>query len=281
MRRGAIFSALFHIAVFVIAFFGLPHLVPDVVDLTPVLQVEVVNVGEKTTAPRPAAPKREEKVERKPDPKPQPEPKPEPKPEPAPEPVPQPVPQPVPKPEVEKKPEKKPEPKPEPKKAEKKPEKKPERKPEKTPDDTLDQLLRSVEKYRKSAPAPAAEKDAPVAEDTPPNLMVDASAQLTLSEIDAVRALLARCWIVPAGAPEAEDLRVEIAVRMLPDGRVSDAKIIDAARMQADPFFRSAAESALRALRNPNCSPLPLPSDKYDRWKSFTLSFDPREMFGG
>ena len=57
------------------------------------------------------------------------------------------------------------------------------------------------------------------------------------------------------------------------------AAIADTSRM-GDPFFRTAAESALRAVLNPRCNPLKVPPRKYETWKSVTLSFDPRDMFG-
>jgi len=47
-----------------------------------------------------------------------------------------------------------------------------------------------------------------------------------------------------------------------------------------DDFFRTAAESAVRAVRL--CTPLKnLPTTKYDRWQEITLTFNPREMLGG
>ena len=53
---------------------------------------------------------------------------------------------------------------------------------------------------------------------------------------------------------------------------------VDGARMNSDPFFRAAAESALRALSHPDCIPLKLPVGKYEVWKSFTFNFDPKNM---
>ena len=96
--------------------------------------------------------------------------------------------------------------------------------------------------------------------------------------MDAIRQQIARCWLVPAGAKQGESLLVEIRVRMNADRTVRDAEIIDSNRMRTDPFFRAAAESALRALRNPSCTPLNLPPEKYETWKSFTITFDPKDM---
>jgi hypothetical protein len=35
----------------------------------------------------------------------------------------------------------------------------------------------------------------------------------------------------------------------------------------------------LRAVKNPRCSPLRLPPDKYNLWNKMTVVFDPKEMF--
>ena len=66
-----------------------------------------------------------------------------------------------------------------------------------------------------------------------------------MSEVDALRAQIARCWSIPAGARDAENLIVEIRVEMNPDMTVRRADIVDKARMNRDPFYRTAAESAL------------------------------------
>jgi hypothetical protein len=59
-------------------------------------------------------------------------------------------------------------------------------------------------------------------------------------------------------------------------------QVLNDSRINRDPFFRSMAESAVRAiLRCGRDQPLQLPPDKYDTWRSFTLSFNPREMLGG
>ena len=85
-----------------------------------------------------------------------------------------------------------------------------------------------------------------------------------------------RCWYVPQGARGAENLTPEFRLTMNPDGTVRVAQLLNTERM-SDPFFRSAAESARRALFNPQCSPLKLPLDKYREWQTFTVTFDPRD----
>jgi hypothetical protein len=59
---------------------------------------------------------------------------------------------------------------------------------------------------------------------------------------------------------------------------VTNVRIVDQSRYASDAFFRAAADSAKRALLNPRCSPLKLPADKYDQWKSITLSFNPKDV---
>ena len=102
--------------------------------------------------------------------------------------------------------------------------------------------------------------------------------KVTMSEIDVLRQQIARCWNIAAGARQAEALSVEIEMRMNPDATVQTAQVVDGTRMNSDPFFRAAAESALRALSHPDCIPLKLPVGKYEAWKSFTFNFDPKNM---
>ena len=71
---------------------------------------------------------------------------------------------------------------------------------------------------------------------------------------------------------------LDVQVEMNPDATVRSVRVVDEARMMTDSFFRAAAESALRAVRNPSCNPLRLPADKFETWKSFTLNFNPKEM---
>ena len=100
-----------------------------------------------------------------------------------------------------------------------------------------------------------------------------------MSERDAVRREIEKCWNVPAGALDAENLVVEIRLQLNADGTVMTAKIVEGTRAAHEKFFRAAAESALRAVLNPECSPLPLPAKKYQEWKNMVLSFNPRDMF--
>ena len=104
-------------------------------------------------------------------------------------------------------------------------------------------------------------------------------AKLTISEEDALRQQLERCWNVPIGARDVENMVVDVRLSVNPDRTVRDARIVDLGRYNSDSFFRAAADSAIRAVRNPLCSPLALPADKYEQWQSIVVTFNPKEMF--
>ncbi len=103
---------------------------------------------------------------------------------------------------------------------------------------------------------------------------------LSISEVDAVRRHFEKCWNIPSGAREAGNLATEIKVRFNKEGNVLDARIANVGRMKRDRYFRTAAESALRAVLNPRCKNAPLPKDKFDKWKNLTLNFDPKSIIG-
>ena len=103
---------------------------------------------------------------------------------------------------------------------------------------------------------------------------------LSISEVDAVRRHFEKCWNIPSGAREVGNLATEIKVRFNKEGNVLDARIANVGRMKRDRYFRTAAESALRAVLNPRCKNAPLPKDKFDKWKNLTLNFAPKSIIG-
>ena len=58
------------------------------------------------------------------------------------------------------------------------------------------------------------------------------------------------------------------------EGRVVSARVDNKLRFASDRIFKVAAEEAIRATRE--CSPLPLPPEKYEQWKSFVFAFNPK-----
>jgi len=100
--------------------------------------------------------------------------------------------------------------------------------------------------------------------------------RLSQSELDALRARLAQCWTLPAGATDAQDLNVEVQILLRQDGSLSaEPKVLN---RSSNPFFQVAAESALRAVRT--CAPFSfLPVAKYEAWKDIEVNFNPQYMF--
>ena len=103
-------------------------------------------------------------------------------------------------------------------------------------------------------------------------------SQLTASDIDLVREQLRPCFNPPFGAKEKPDLVADIKVVMNRDGTVQQAQIVDRGQYASDPIYRAIADSGIRALRNPQCSPLRLPPDSYDLWQTFVFGFSTKDM---
>ena len=145
------------------------------------------------------------------------------------------------------------------------------------PRDPMASVLKTVEELKHQAPKNEEKPPATVGTAQPaPRYTPDEPPTINL--IDLVKRQIQECWSLPAGAKEAENLVVDIRVALDPDGTVRQVRIVDAARMEQDSFFRAAAESARRAVLK--CSPLKLPPETYQQWKTMTLTFDPKEMFG-
>jgi len=105
--------------------------------------------------------------------------------------------------------------------------------------------------------------------------------RLSLSEEDALKAQIFGCWSIPLGLPYNENLLVRIRLQLKPDGSIIKSEILDHARMNkpGQGFYKVLAESALRAIKL--CQPLRVPSKGYERWKELQLNFDAREMLEG
>lgn len=132
----------------------------------------------------------------------------------------------------------------------------------------------------KAQPAQAtAEKDAkprqsPMLTQPPP-----VSEQVSQSEMQALISQLGGCWNMLTGAKDAENLIVDVRITVNSDRTLRSYDIVDKMRYNSDPFYRAAADSAVRALNDPRCRVLNLPPYKYEQWKSMTVRFDPKQMF--
>ena len=103
------------------------------------------------------------------------------------------------------------------------------------------------------------------------NLNVTEEKKATAAEIDILRNHVRQCWNAPYAANELNKI-INLKIFTNPDGSVVNVQIIDVAFYKKDPVYRAAADSARRAVKD--CSPLPLPKNKYDLFKIFTFNFD-------
>jgi outer membrane biosynthesis protein TonB len=296
MRVPLVFSFGFHLAVFVFALYGLPSTSQSVVMEHHVIDVEIVSATE-TSEPTPVPklePPPKKKVKAPPPPKPPTPSKQVAALPPAPEPVAAPPSElePQPKPAevipVPTSPKLKVKPKPKPPKVAPRPKSRPRqgfasmmlktvqklkdapppeksKKKEKTFDEKMAALMN-----RKSVSMPEREQQAPLGEN------------LTISESDAIKRQIERCWLVPAaiGAKDIEEMMVQVRLKLNPDGTLRESRIVDRFRMETNATYKAVAESALRAIRNPRCSRFNLPLQKFDVWKDMVLRFNPSEMVG-
>jgi colicin import membrane protein len=103
-------------------------------------------------------------------------------------------------------------------------------------------------------------------------------AQLSQSEIDALRARISSCWSPPPGIDVNSRLYVVLRVLFKNDGSMVQAPIL--VEGSASPLGPALAESAKRALLL--CQPFTmLKPEHYDQWKDLELKFDPHELLGG
>ena len=104
------------------------------------------------------------------------------------------------------------------------------------------------------------------------------AATMTISEIDLLRQQLHSCLNLNVGVANLKEIKPVIFIEVNPDRTVKSAKVVNEERL-SDSSFRTAAEAAMRAVNNPDCSPLLLPEDKYDLWKEINFTFDFSWMF--
>jgi outer membrane biosynthesis protein TonB len=154
------------------------------------------------------------------------------------------------------------------------PQQRPQPKPKKANADNFQALLNKL-----SAPA-AAPANARVAAQTRKGF--GAQNAMTMDLVDALRNQIAPCWSPPAGAPNASDLVVNYDLFLNPDGSVAQSPHLTSdslAAVMRNPYTRAAAEAAERAIYQ--CAPYKLPTDRYAQWREINpFRFDPSQMMG-
>jgi hypothetical protein len=101
---------------------------------------------------------------------------------------------------------------------------------------------------------------------------------LTSGEKDGLRLAVQRCWNVPAGLRDAQELKVVLAAELGADGAVINASIrLIEPSPAPDARFQQAFEAGRRALIR--CSPYSdLPRDKFGQWRNIEVVFNPEGM---
>lgn len=300
MHRYAALSGVLHIAILVMAAFGLLQWTKKEIDLQTPLPIEIVDRIEETAKspnPTPAALKTEEPPKDIPQPQPKSEPTPPPTPAPPVEKTSPPVEKAEPTPEPpapneDAVPVKSPEPKPEekkptpPKPAPKKPEPKPIVPPKQKPvakkelskpkpkpeEDSFAAILKNLDKQKSKVKGTSKTS---ISQDA--GMGGELADYVAASELDRVRKQIEEAWHLPAGLKDVHTFQVSIKISMNPDRTVRDARVVSTGQM-ADPTYRILAESALRAVNEFRHQPLLLPENKYNLWKEITMVFDPRNV---
>ena len=98
---------------------------------------------------------------------------------------------------------------------------------------------------------------------------------MSVNEIDALRARIAKCWSPPPGGLGADQIVIKLRLKLNEDGTLVGTPTI--ANDGSSPFFQAAADSAVRAVFQ--CQPYELPSEKYALWRDMILNFDPSDMY--
>lgn len=104
------------------------------------------------------------------------------------------------------------------------------------------------------------------------------AAQISLSELDALRQRLAQLWSIPAGAKDPQELVVLVRVKLKPDGMLAAPPMV--LTSGKTPLFVAARDSAIRALFRGQPFDM-LKPEHYEQWKDIEITFDPRDMIRG
>ena len=100
-----------------------------------------------------------------------------------------------------------------------------------------------------------------------------------VSEIDILKKHISEYWSPPIGASGAENLIVDIFMEFNKEGYILKAEWVNKGFNANNSFYKAAANAAIRAVKD--AEPMPLPISKFSQWKTLTLRFDPKKMFGG
>lgn len=95
-----------------------------------------------------------------------------------------------------------------------------------------------------------------------------------------IEAQISAHWSIPAGVKDAEKIIVEIEVSLSDTGEViaSQTHVVDVMRYRTDHVFRSAADSAMRAILR--AGKLKIPKEYIAELRNFRFAFNPKNALG-
>jgi colicin import membrane protein len=104
------------------------------------------------------------------------------------------------------------------------------------------------------------------------------AAQLSQSELDALRRRLAQFWNPPVGARDPRELIVQIRMQLNRDGTLAaPPQVLTSGNGR---LFMAARDSAVRAIFRGQPFTMLNPAN-YETWKDVEITFDPRDMIRG
>ncbi|HWM45742.1 MAG TPA: hypothetical protein VNR11_02390 [Xanthobacteraceae bacterium] len=118
----------------------------------------------------------------------------------------------------------------------------------------------------------------PVPGASPFGTEAEVKADLRASEMAAFKAHLKKCWTLPPGYSESQQVKVVVRVALRPDGRLAaDPEAIEVTPAKlGGPLWINAKAALLK------CQPYTmLPADKYKEWRVLDINFSPDQMAGG
>ncbi|WP_428031200.1 cell envelope biogenesis protein TolA [Ancylobacter sp.] len=104
------------------------------------------------------------------------------------------------------------------------------------------------------------------------------ASSLSQTEIDALRAYIARFWKLPAGAVDAGQVTVVFKIVLSPDRKMIGAPQLVEVQGVANPYAPIVRETAQRALYEISNQDNPFPmlrADRYSTWRELELGFNP------
>ena len=103
-----------------------------------------------------------------------------------------------------------------------------------------------------------------------------AAAKLSRNELDALRGAIEKCWNVPGGVVDAEDMRAKVSFKLdrsgALEGRPKGSVTGGSSKVAQRAFLRSTQIAVAR------CAPYKLPADKYETWADVTVNFSLADM---